>query len=116
MQQLYHVWTHPLNRPKYSLITIFIAWKLLLLAIAATSPGSGYDTSTTLHASANILFPTKLLRWDAIYFTQIARRGYLFEQDWAFGWGFTRFLAILGACEKFPFVCTWCVCIDFAQA
>jgi phosphatidylinositol glycan class V len=35
---------------------------------------------------------TKLTRWDAIYFTKIASRDYLYEQDWAFGWGFTRLI------------------------
>ncbi|KAI1880924.1 hypothetical protein JX265_001164 [Neoarthrinium moseri] len=28
---------------------------------------------------------TKLTRWDAIYFIQSARRGHVFEQEWAFG-------------------------------
>lgn len=30
---------------------------------------------------------TRLASWDAIYFVSIARRGYRFEQEWAFGAG-----------------------------
>ena len=100
--------TSHLSWPKTSLTACFIAWKLFLLTITLTSPGIGYDTSTELISneilptceSSSLLDPffrrlcLKLVRWDAIYFTQIARRGYLFEQEWAFGWGFTRFLAI----------------------
>ena len=94
-----------LNRPYLSLTLLFLAWKSLLLCIAITSPGPGYDTSTHLLDETGILFDghaswhswsylaKKLVRWDAIYFTQIARRGYVFEQEWAFGWLHTRILA-----------------------
>ncbi|KAL9121889.1 MAG: hypothetical protein Q9187_001556 [Circinaria calcarea] len=102
--------TQPINRPKLSLTIYFIAWKSILLLVALTSPGSGYDTSTTLISESSDAtggssspleafvgkLSTKLVRWDAIYFTQIAQRGYLFEQEWAFGWGFTRLLAFVG--------------------
>ncbi len=94
-----------LNRPKRSLIISFTLWKALLLAVTFASPGPGYDTSTTLlkpHSMHDIevasktsgLF-TKLVRWDAIYFTQVAHRGVVFEQEWAFGWGFTKLIAFL---------------------
>lgn len=88
----------PLDSPCQTLLAIFIAWKSLLLLIAACSPGPGYDTSTTLaqiydntgseiHAVSLLRFiSSKLTRWDAIYFVKIASRGYLFEQEWAFGW------------------------------
>lgn len=33
------------------------------------------------------------MRWDAIYYVQIAHRGIVFEQEWAFGRGFTKVLA-----------------------
>jgi GPI mannosyltransferase 2 len=94
----------PLDNPQKTLIAIFVVWKSLLLLIAACSPGHGYDTSTTLAqpyegavdqnyvVSLLRLFSTKLTRWDAIYFTRIASRDYLYEQDWAFGWGFTRLI------------------------
>lgn len=98
----------PLDHPNKSLIAVFVVWKSLLLLIAASSPGPGYDTSTTLAqpydgtaeeiqlVSLLRFLSTKLTRWDAIYFTRIASRGYLYEQEWAFGWGFTgliRFFA-----------------------
>ena len=39
---------------------------------------------------------TNFVRWDAIYFIQIAHRGVLFEQEWAFGWGFAKLLTLVG--------------------
>ena len=98
----------PLDHPKTFLVLNFIAWKLVLLCIALTSPGPGYDTSTELlrpysklaQANSGIhselaLRLRSLVRWDAIYYTQVARRGYLWEQEWAFGWGFTNFIAVI---------------------
>ena len=98
-------------QPYLTLTFSFIAWKSLLLCLVLLSPGPGYDTSTTLlpalppsYGSANdpSLFGylrqrlvERLVRWDAIYFTQIARRGYVYEQEWAFGWLHTRVLAFL---------------------
>ena len=99
----------PLDHPNRSLVTVFVVWKFLLLLIAASSPGPGYDTSTTLAqpydgtAEEGVLisllrfFTTKLTRWDAIYFTKIASRDYLYEQEWAFGWGFTRLIRIFAS-------------------
>ncbi|KAH6648153.1 GPI mannosyltransferase 2 [Truncatella angustata] len=83
------------HRPRQSLVTAFVAWKcFLLLVVVGSSLGSAYDTSTTLmqhHVSSfnESVFDiaTKLTRWDAIYFVQSARRGYVFEQEWAFGMG-----------------------------
>ncbi|KAL2755492.1 glycosyltransferase family 76 protein, partial [Sodiomyces alcalophilus JCM 7366] len=55
-----------------------------------------YDTSTTLALARDEHAPfhpsafdpvTRLTRWDAIYFTASARRGYLYEQEWAFARG-----------------------------
>ena len=93
---------HPLR----ALLLCFAAWKALLLLVAVASPGPGYDTSTSLVLShpqggggdgplpaALHRIATRLTRWDAIYFTQVAARGYRFEQDWAFGWGLTRLVA-----------------------
>jgi phosphatidylinositol glycan class V len=92
----------PLASPRKTLLALFILWKSILLLIAVCSPGPGYDTSTTLafegaandNAVVSLLthLCTKLTRWDAIYFTKVARRGYLFEQEWAFGWGFTKWI------------------------
>ncbi|KAI0887759.1 glycosyltransferase family 76 protein [Annulohypoxylon maeteangense] len=83
------------RRPIQSLLVTFLAWKTLLLAIAiGNSIGSAYDTSTTLLSSeiassdeSTFDLATKLTRWDSIYFIQASRRGYLYEQEWAFGSG-----------------------------
>jgi phosphatidylinositol glycan class V len=110
----------PHNAPIRSLTALFIAWKSLLLIIALLSPGPGYDTSTQLlvrgyglhqvdlplrdgHSPTSIgeRLVQKLLRWDAIYFATTAERGYQLEQEWAFGWGFTRLLAFLAKCKFF---------------
>lgn len=91
-----------------ALFILFVAWKALVLVIALLSPGTGYDTSTSLlgtdsqkaviafdppatHSSALL----KLVRWDAIYFTQVADRGHVFEQEWAFGIGVSTVLSKL---------------------
>ncbi|PQE12203.1 duf409 domain protein [Rutstroemia sp. NJR-2017a BVV2] len=93
----------PLDAPIRTLSIAFICWKAVLLLIAACSPGPGYDTSTNLLLSSleyqGINLPStarylisKLVRWDGIYFVQLSERGYLYEQEWAFGWGFTRMI------------------------
>jgi GPI mannosyltransferase 2 len=102
------------QRPWLVLIWLFTAWKILLLATALFSPGPGYDTSTQIllsHASndgAGVgwnsdsysslvkLVAEKLTRWDGIYFTSLADRGYVFEQEWAFSWAYTRLMRLLG--------------------
>lgn len=96
-----------LNHPYKSLLVVFVFWKTLLLLLAVFSPGPGYDTSTTLGrlnsnaTNANRdgpfiailrLVSSKLTRWDAIYFTEVASRGYVFEQEWAWGLGFTKLI------------------------
>ena len=89
-------WTKiPLEYPKSSLAAFYVLWKFLLLLVAIASPGAGYDTSTTLLSQPQSLLTSKLVRWDAIYFTEVAHRGYLFEQEWAFGWGYTHILKLL---------------------
>lgn len=89
------------SRPRRSLIAIFVAWKALLLLVAVGSAvGPAYDTSTTLLSQQASTFDesaldlgTRLARWDAIYFIENARRGYLFEQEWAFGAGLPTVIA-----------------------
>ncbi|KAK0640994.1 hypothetical protein B0T16DRAFT_205763 [Cercophora newfieldiana] len=90
-----HVIAHPLR----TLITAFAAWKLIIFAIAAGScVGDAYDTSGALvvlgSSSNNHTSPSRSLlgklasrfaSWDAIYYVSTARRGYRFEQEWAFG-------------------------------
>ncbi|PBP27848.1 mannosyltransferase [Diplocarpon rosae] len=90
----------PQERPIRSLVTLYVGWKALLLLVAACSPGPGYDTSASLVEPgqgpelpwALRYLVGKLTRWDAVYFVQLSTRGYLFEQEWAFGWGFTRLI------------------------
>lgn len=93
---------HPLT----SLMGLFVVWKALLLLIALLSPGPGYDTSTTLRnlnqlpradrstipRPASGRLPRNLARWDALYFVSTADRGYFYEQEWAFGAGFSSLL------------------------
>ena len=99
-------WTHPLGQPKVSLLVSFFVWKLFLLLIALSSPGQGYDTSTFLIKPMINTLPGKLVRWDAIYFTQGAQREYLFEQEWAFSLVFMRLLAYLA--KGAPFLLPIC--------
>lgn len=87
------------KRPVRSLVICFLAWKAFLLLIAFASPGLGYDTSSNLidwkHGSKLLTNSLeKLTRWDAIYYVEVASRGYKYEQEWAFGWGFTRMIAL----------------------
>jgi phosphatidylinositol glycan class V len=126
---------HALEKtPRTLLVILFLAWKLLLLTIVLLVPGPGYDTSAQLlfqgfgvgevpfsgppsvghGASHSWAFRFErlvenLTRWDAIYFVPLAERGYKLEQEWAFGWGFTRLLSflsksmlILPSCSKYP--------------
>ncbi|KAI9789235.1 MAG: ER membrane glycoprotein subunit of the GPI transamidase complex-like protein [Peltula sp. TS41687] len=103
----------PLESPLLSLLLTFALWKTLLLVVALCSPGPGYDTSTALilglpsqdtshHASPTAQLPRigKLVRWDAIYFVKIVERGYLFEQEWAFGSGYAKTVAVLSKGKK----------------
>ncbi|OIW24402.1 mannosyltransferase [Coniochaeta ligniaria NRRL 30616] len=94
---LAHLAHDAVRRPVPTLLTVFAAWKLFLLLIAVGSTvGPAYDTSgsitldaaSTSNGSAPALL-ARLTSWDAIYYTQVARRGYLFEQEWAFGSGIT---------------------------
>ncbi|KAN0071374.1 GPI mannosyltransferase 2 [Elaphomyces granulatus] len=91
-----------LFHPVLSLTILFWAWKSLLFCIVVGCPGLGYDTSSSLffqragaahlHMSSGLF---KFVRWDSLYFIQIAERDYLFEQEWAFGYGYTRLLSNL---------------------
>jgi phosphatidylinositol glycan class V len=101
-----------LNHPIRTLILSFLAWKTLLLVIAAASPGPGYDTSASLLSGSSDnpagelpaalhYLVGKLTKWDAIYFVKSANRGYLFEQEWAFGWGFSRVIALCTSSKDF---------------
>lgn len=101
------------NRPVRLLFVLFVLWKAILLFVILCSPGPGYDTSTALLDFANPLPNSqtdlsstslslnppllKLVRWDAIYFSQLSQRGHLFEQEWAFGIGLSRPVSFITA-------------------
>lgn len=85
-------------------IRIFWIWKGLLLLVALSAPGQGYDTSTQITFDQDY-YPKgssswcskaiehavlRLTRWDAIYFASSSWRGHLYEQEWAFSWVFSR--------------------------
>ncbi|ODA80790.1 hypothetical protein RJ55_03750 [Drechmeria coniospora] len=81
------------SRPIQSLTALFVGWKAVLLAFALGAViGPDYDTSTSLffdrlYGNKTRVSPlaASLTRWDALYFVQHARQGYVFEQQWAFG-------------------------------
>ena len=98
------------EHPYRSLAIVFGVWKSLLLLIAAVArlAGPAYDTSgDLLEAAASVAsaggntsyltatshaipvggIVSRLTSWDAIYFVQSAHRGYVYEQEWAFGAG-----------------------------
>ncbi|KAI0168858.1 glycosyltransferase family 76 protein [Hypoxylon sp. FL1284] len=91
------------TRPISSLVGTFVTWKGFLLAVALGSGvGPAYDTSSTLLSpdipsskESPFDLATKLARWDAIYIIQNSRRGYLFEQEWAFGSGLPTVISFL---------------------
>lgn len=84
------------KRPIVTLSILFCAWKLLLLLILTLASGPAYDTSSELAAGVNApTVLTRLTKWDAIFFTSIAQRGYLYEQEWAFGYGYARLVGLV---------------------
>lgn len=106
MPPLDAAFARPHDHPRTTLVITFAVWKLLLCAVAALSPGEGYDTSAWVlvrqHAAEadtppNSLngFIIKFVRWDAIYFLTASLRGYVFEQEWAFSWSFASLISQL---------------------
>lgn len=87
------------QRPLSALCISWAMWKCLLLLVVMLCPGHGYDTSTGLTMDGDSLLPLrKLTRWDAIYFVKIAQRGFVHEQEWAFGTGHISLLHVLAGC------------------
>jgi phosphatidylinositol glycan class V len=109
-------YAHPLRSLSY----IFLAWKTFLFAIALGSGVSpAYDTSSTLLSNDRATYhespfdlATRLTRWDAIYFIQAARRGYLFEQEWAFASGLPVVISFLRKGMPLTHVYKWILIID----
>jgi phosphatidylinositol glycan class V len=124
----------PHRNPYLTLLTTFTAWKafLLLLTLGSILAGDAYDTSAGLvvqgrpgtgtdsgigsssHGGGSpswaTTLATRLTSWDAIYFVSSARRGYRFEQEWAFGAGLPGVVrGVLGGEFFFGFlVFGWC--------
>ncbi|KAK4166648.1 GPI mannosyltransferase 2 [Cladorrhinum sp. PSN259] len=86
------------SHPYLTILKTFVAWKVFLFAItlgAALLTGDAYDTSGSLvvrqihqpYGNFMSQVAARFTSWDAIYFVTQARRGYRFEQEWAFGAG-----------------------------
>ena len=104
-----NLWDKPLAHPRSALTLYWVCWKIALLLVILASPGPGYDSSTTIlfaqhdqtvdyrqHGKVCSYLVQRLVRWDAIYFTQAAHRGFRFEQEWAFSRGFSGLLSLGG--------------------
>ncbi|KAL0640855.1 ER membrane glycoprotein subunit of the GPI transamidase complex-like protein [Maublancomyces gigas] len=101
----------PQPRHRYlRILLLFSSWKFILLSLALLTPSPSYDTSTSLILKASQLgsgwapverLCEKLTRWDAIYFVKAAERGYINEQEWAFGWGFVQVVSGLARALSF---------------
>lgn len=110
------MFSHPLlsDPSRKLLLALFVFWKVLLLTIVYLNPdgATGYDSSTQLlfqllqSTGKDPISPTgvsssrivsALTRWDAVYFTSAAYRGYVHEQEWAFSWGLTSVLRYITA-------------------
>ncbi|EAA29338.1 glycosyltransferase family 76 protein [Neurospora crassa] len=102
-----------LAHPHKTILKSFLLWKLFLLLIAVGSTlvnDRAYDTSADLLLVGNAeplsvnddgngdgvvellsnfgkRLVTRFTSWDAIYFVSAAKRGYVYEQEWAFGTG-----------------------------
>lgn len=107
-----------------------------LLFVSTSGAAVGYDTSTDLafqleweqqarvlggnhvredaswsdeaKSSLGLTLALRLTRWDAIYFVNIARRGYVFEQEWAFGAGLPWSIAGIGK-GVYSIICSFVV-------
>ncbi|KAF2642614.1 GPI mannosyltransferase 2 [Massarina eburnea CBS 473.64] len=90
------------------LLAFCLAWKCILVTVAALSPGPGYDTSALIHSNPSLYrhaeferdgyatrIALKLFRWDALYFVAAAQRGQVFEQEWAFSWAYSGVLRMI---------------------
>ncbi|KAK9319132.1 hypothetical protein V1517DRAFT_66672 [Lipomyces orientalis] len=71
-----------------------------------------YDTSSQLLFTSPDVSPllnyvlSRLLVWDTVFFIQIAQRGYVFEQEWAFGWLWTGTIRVVADWAVLPLLTT----------
>ncbi|ODQ50326.1 mannosyltransferase [Saitoella complicata NRRL Y-17804] len=84
---------------------IFAVWalqKLVIFALSLTSKYA-YDSSTTILFDANSdngwshlrWLTERYTRWDTLYFTELSRRGNVWEQEWAFGRGWWGLVGVV---------------------
>lgn len=55
-----------------------------------SASSAGLESVDPLHFGLDELtarLALRLIKWDAIYFVSIGKRGRVYEQEWAFGWG-----------------------------
>lgn len=108
MKSPHNLTSRILRSPCASITVCFFTWKFILLGLALCTPSPAYDTSTSVlsrnlaysPSEALVVIPKlsdRLTRWDAIYFTQAIRRGYRYEQEWAFGWGYTQTVVLFAS-------------------
>lgn len=102
--------------PLWTIVRLFALWKGMLVLVAAGSAlvGPAYDTSASLllapaSNSSSSMFLARLSSWDAVYFVQQAQRGYVFEQEWAFGEGLPR---IITRALRGMFFFLFCLCLS----
>ncbi|KAK9457446.1 hypothetical protein V1511DRAFT_514857 [Dipodascopsis uninucleata] len=78
---------------------------LLVKSILFTIPQlvvSQYDTSSQLIFNSSEAPKwlsyglSRFIVWDTVFFIKIAQRGYIYEQEWAFGWLWTRLIRWVG--------------------
>lgn len=96
-----HLLNKSADSPQTSICIIFCLYKSLLDIIAFCAPGVGFDSSTLLSGFPQGGPLSRLVNWDAIWFTNLAQRGYKYEQDYAFGYGYTNLLSV-GQCKSTP--------------
>ncbi len=76
------------------------SFSIALLLLVYFVPLVPYDVSTSLVLPAPSSWLDRLaertLRWDAVFFAQQAERGYLYEHEWAFGWGWGSLMRCAG--------------------
>jgi phosphatidylinositol glycan class V len=105
-----------LSRPVRSLSVAFWIWKAIIFVVIISSPGLGYDTSSSLlpllangsvepvpdNENLALPVPLKFVRWDSIYFVHIGQTGYVFEQEWAFSSTYGYLVNSLSSCMSAP--------------